>query len=359
MNKLTIIICALFLSISSVCNAQEPVYTDASAFPLYGKVTENTSERYGRLPQSLEGVTRDAVWNRGNNSAGLYIRFRTNSTSIHLRWTSRNDKSMNHMADTGTKGLDLYTLTDEGWRFVRSGRPVGKENVAEAVSNMTREDREFMVYLSLYDGVSKLEIGVDPDAYIDQPAVNSPKSGNPVIMYGTSILQGGCASRPGMAYTNILGRWLNKEVINLGFSGNAWLDYEIAEYIASVENPSLIVLDYAPNCTAKMIDEKAEKFFRIIRDKHPDVPVIFVGNPMYAHGVFDMKLHEDLCSRDAAQKRIYDKLRKAGEKKIYYVSSEGMTGDDMEATVDGCHMTDLGMMRYAEHIYPTMKKALK
>lgn len=362
MKRILVFLGIFMMSISSVCNAQEkakePVYTDAAQFPLYGKVTENTSERYGRLPQSFEGVVRKPIWRLGSNSAGLFIRFRTNSTSVHLRWTPKRDYTMTHMTDTGTKGLDLYCLTEDGWRYVRCGKPNGKTSTMKAIENMTKEDREFMLYLSLYDGVSSLEIGVDPDAYIEQPQVDSPRTGNPIVMYGTSILQGGCANRPGMAHTNILGRWLDREIINLGFSGNAYLDVEIAEYIATVENPSLIVLDYAPNCTAEMIDEKAEKFFRIVRDAHPDVPVIIVESPMYAHAMFDTKAHDVIVRKNEAQERLYKKLKKAGEKKLYYVDSKGMIGDDMEATVDGTHFTDLGMMRYAKHIFPTMKKAL-
>ena len=153
--------------------------------------------------------------------------------------------------------------------------------------------------------------GNTSERYGRMPQVDSPRTGNPIVMYGTSIFQGGCANRPGMAHTNILGRWLDREIINLGFSGNAYLDVEIAEYIATVENPSLIVLDYAPNCTAEMIDEKAEKFFRIVRDAHPDVPVIIVESPMYAHAMFDTKIHDIIVRKNEAQERLYKKLKKA------------------------------------------------
>ena len=148
-------------------------------------------------------------------------------------------------------------------------------------------------------------------------------------------------------------------MINLGFSGNALLDMEIAELMASVEDPGLYVLDYAPNAFADMIDENGEKFFRIIRDAHPDVPVIFVEDVIFPYTIFDNAILKQVAGKNEAQKRLFDKLKKSGEKKIYYISAEGMIGDDGEATVDGTHFTDLGMMRFVEHVLPTIKKALK
>ena len=194
---------------------------------------------------------------------------------------------------------------------------------------------------------------------LEQPRLDSPVSDRPVVAYGTSILQGGCVSRPGMVETSVLSRLLDREVINLGFSGNALLDYEIAELMASVPDPALYILDNVPNASAKLIDEKGEKFFRIIRDAHPDVPVIFVEDPEYPTTLFDSELRDLMVSRNAAQKRLFAKLKADGEKLIYYVGAEGMIGDDGEATVDGEHFTDLGSVRYVRHILPTVKKALK
>ena len=341
------------------------VYHDAAAFPVFGKCVEETSERYQRLPVELKGVVRDPVWSLGRNSAGLYIRFRSNSTRISARWKSMvPEHYMPHITDVGDNGLDLYILTDDkGWRFAGSGFEWGGRDkevkTKTMVANMTPQMREYMLYLSLYNGVDELEIGIDEGAVIEAPAVDSPRSDRPVVMYGTSILQGGCASRPGMAFTAILGRRLDREVINLGFSGNARLDYEIAEYITKVHNPALIVLDYVPNSSAKLINERGERFFRIIRDAFPDVPVILVEDPTFPHTIFDQRMLEEVTSKNEAQRALYEKLRKAGEKRLYYVSTEGLIGDDGEATVDGVHFTDLGMMRYVDKMLPVMRKALR
>ena len=343
----------------TVLYSQEIEYRDASVFPLYGKVVEATSARYERLPASLEGVVRDPVWYLGRNSAGLFIRFRSNSTSIYARWESTFNNSMTHMTDTGTKGLDLYALCEGEWRHVCSAQPQGALSERTIIANMDPVEREYMLYLSLYDGVKSLEIGVDKGATLDLPAVDSPSRKKPVVMYGTSILQGGCANRPGMAHTNILSRRLDREVINLGFSGQALLDMEIAHYMASVEDPGLFVLDYAPNAYAHLIDEKGEDFFRVIRDAHPDVPIIFIEDVIFPHTVFDNKIREEVTPKNEAQKRLFRKLKKSGEKKIYYIGAEGMIGDDGEATVDAIHFTDLGAMRYVDHVLPVIRKALR
>lgn len=357
--KLCGFLIGIFMIISGSLGAQEVVYTDASAFPLYGKVSEETNGRYERLPSYLEGVARGPVWRLGRNSAGLFIRFRSNSTSIHARWEPLFNNSMTHMTDTGTKGLDLYALVDGTWRHVGSAQPRGKKCERRIIANMDPVEREYMLYLSLYDGVKSLEIGVDKGATLDKPAVARPLREKPVVMYGTSILQGGCANRPGMAHTNILGRRLDREVINLGFSGNALLDMEIAELMASVKDPGLFVLDYVPNASADAIDEKGEKFFRIIRDAHPDVPVIFIEDVIFPHTIFDNRILEEVTKKNEAQLRLYRKLKKSGEKGIYYIDAEGMIGDDGEATVDGIHFTDLGAMRYVDHVLPVIKKALR
>lgn len=334
-------------------------FVDAAAFPLYGKISDETDNRYERLPSKLKGVSRDALWYLGRNSAGLYIRFRSNSSSIHLRWEAMFNNSMNHMTDTGTKGMDLYTIHDGGWRHVCSARPTGRHNTTAVIRHMDPVEREYMLYLPLYDGVTSLEIGVDNDAYIEQPAVQRPSVEKPVVMYGTSILQGGCANRPGMAHTSIISRRLDREVMNLGFSGNAFLDMEIAELMASVEDPGVYVMDYVPNASAEAIDELGEKFFRVVRDAHPDVPVIFIEDPFFTHSLFDNKILEEITKKNEAQKRLFDKLKKSGEKHIYYIRAEGMIGEDGEATVDGCHFTDLGAMRYVDHVLPVIRKALR
>ncbi|WP_394811099.1 SGNH/GDSL hydrolase N-terminal domain-containing protein, partial [Bacteroides xylanisolvens] len=249
--------------------AQQLTYYDASCFPLLGKATQDTGARYERLPDSLKNISRSPLWNLSRNSAGMAIRFRSNSTRIALKWENLFNNHMNHMTDTGVKGLDLYCWESNGkWRFVNSARPNGKTNQATIIANMQPQEREYMLYLPLYDGLVSLSIGVDSLSTIDQPFIDYPIRKRPVVFYGTSILQGGCASRPGMAHTNIISRRLNRECINLGFSGNALLDLEVAKVIAEVD-ASVFVLDFVPNASVEQMKERMETFYRIIRSKHP------------------------------------------------------------------------------------------
>ncbi len=335
----------------AVATHAQIVYHDASAFPLLGKATQSTLTRYERLPDSLQHISRKPLWELGRNSAGLALRFRSNSTCVAARWETRNDFRMNHMTPTGICGLDLYCLQDGKWVFAGSGRPSGKLTEAVIVRNMTAEEREYLLYLPLYDGPTSLAIGVDSLSVIGRPAVDLPKREKPIAFYGTSILQGGCASRPGMAHTNILERWLNRECINLGFSGNALLDLEIADVLAGVD-ASLFVLDFVPNAGVTHIKERAEKFYSAIRSKHPDTPILFVEDPVFPHSFFDTKMAKEVKEKNEALAAFFRSLKQRGGQHIYFLSSRDIIGHDREATVDGIHFTDLGFMRYAEVLYP-------
>ena len=359
MNKHIIAtLAALLLGVSAF--AQN--WYDAATLPLFGKARQDTKEIYERLPAEFEGRSRDAVWYLGRNSAGLYVRFSSNASAIWLRWSAKFGNHMNHQTLTGTRGLDLYVLTDKGeWRFMASGRPTldSKDCEQKVLGAMEPKWREYMLYHPHYDGLTKLEIGVDREAVLEAPKVDLPRSDKPIVMYGTSILQGGCANRPGMAHTSILSRRFNREVINLGFSGNALLDLEIAELMASVEDPAIFVFDYVPNAYDYLIREKGEQFFRIVRDAHPDVPILFLEDPYFGHYEYDAGIKAEVDKKNAAQWELFCKLKKQGEKNIWYLKSDDMVGHDNEAFVDGIHFTDLGMMRYADWLAPHIRKHMK
>lgn len=348
------------LAAAILCKAQNIEYHDAAQFPAYGTVAKSPKTRYERFPSSFEGRLRAPLWYLGRNSAGAYVRFRTDSPTIKVKWTSLFGNSMSHMAATGVRGLDLYTLYDGAWKFAGVARPSGeKESEYRIIGAMDGQMREYMLYLSLYDGVGKLEIGVEKGSTIEATAINSPSTEKPLVFYGTSIMQGGCVSRPGMLATSIISRKLDKESFNFGFSGNALLDLQVAELMASVPDPGVFILDYAPNASAKQISEIAEKFFRILRNSHPEVPCIFVEDPQYAHCYLDSTIRAEVTRKNMAQKEVYDRLVAKGEKGLFYIKSETILGDDNEATVDCIHSTDLGAVRYVDALLPTIQKALK
>jgi lysophospholipase L1-like esterase len=333
-------------------------YFDASLFQLIGKGFADTESRYGRLPARLKEVTRIQVWNLSTNSSGLAIRFRSNSRVISAKWEVTEDVVMNHFTPTGIKGLDLYCLVNGTWQFVNSARPSGKSSKAVIISNMTDEDREFMLYLPLYDGLSHLEIGIEAGATIGDPLVDSPRRDKPVVFYGTSITQGGCATRAGMAYPGILSRMLDRQTINLGFSGNGKLDPEIAEAMTEVD-ASCYVIDCLPNVTTQMMEEKFVDFLEIIREKKPEVPIVLVENIPYTHMAYDQEVSSLIAEKNSLLKVIWKDMRKKGDRNIHYIKGDRLIGDDLEGTVDGVHLTDLGFLRMSRILYPELRKLIK
>ena len=351
---------ACLVVVGTFANAQLK-YRDAVEFPLFGKISEHTETRYERLPTHLKGEIREPVWRLGKHTAGLFLRFATNSSSVGLKWTVLENGRMHHMTDIGIRGFDLYALQDGEWVFVNSARPSANsfENETVIISRMSEEMREFMLYFPLYDGVTALQIGVDSTATLLQPQQNLFADRKPVIYYGTSITQGGCASRPGMAHTNILSRRLHTEFINLGFSGNGQLDYEIAEIIGE-KDASLIILDFVPNCRVPQIEERTEKFYDIIRKKSPDVTILFIENLTFPYSRFDLQTYRAVNEKNAVLNKVFANLIARGEQNIVLIpASPEMIGADGEATVDGVHLTDIGFLRYAEFLYPIIKQFLK
>ncbi len=334
------------------------VYRDASEFILLGKGFADTPSLYSRLPVALEHKTRPPVWSLSRNSAGLAVRFRTGSKAIACRWTVTGDVVMNHFAPTGIKGVDLYALENGKWVYVNTGKPAGRESTALLADHMTGEVREYMLYLPLYDGVSKLEIGLEKEASLPDPLVDSPHRGRPVVFYGTSITQGGCASRPGMAYPAQLSRMLDRETINLGFSGNGQLDLEVAETMAAID-ASCFVIDCLPNVSAARMRENYVRFVEILRVNHPETPLVLVENLHYSSMFYDQQMDSVIVGKNRLLRELYRGMKKKGDRHLWYVSAKGLTGDDREESVDGVHLTDLGFYRYARNLCPLLRKILR
>nr|WP_295874864.1 SGNH/GDSL hydrolase family protein [uncultured Chitinophaga sp.] len=358
MNKTMLSLMALLMYCGSLF-AQTPtlVYHDAMTFPVIGKY--HTEPNYNRLPAKYEKTVRPAVWALSRNSAGVAIRFRTNATTIGARWKVLNNNSMNHMTATGIRGLDLYALVNDQWQFVNSAIP---GNDARSEKTILKKGdgawREYVLFLPLYDGVDSLSIGVNTGAVIEKPQRSLLMDKKPIVYYGSSIAQGGCATRPGMAYTNILVRQLQRPIINLGFSGNGMFETAVGEAICETD-PSLIVIDCNPNTSPELIHERAVKLVEQIRACKPQTPVLLVENYMYEHAYFEKDIHDIVFRKRAELKKAYNDLKKAGVKSLHYISGEGFLGADHEGTVDGVHPTDVGMERFAAHIFPTLRKLTK
>lgn len=337
-------------------------YHDASTLPLLGTLAPDASNAYTRLPDSLKANMRPELWALGQNSAGLAVRFRSDASTIGAAWHSRNKFDMNHMTATGIRGLDLYVLDNNGhWTTMGSARPnFFRHNTRTIVmTDMEPKMREYMLYLSLYDGVDSLYIGTNEGALVLAPEAATPRRANPVIMYGTSILQGGCATRPGMCHTNIIERMIDYEVINLGFSGNAKLDLDIARLIASTPNPSVIVLDPLPNLKTPELVERMPEFYSIIRKAHPTTPILFVESPIFPLMRFNTETYATITEKNAALRQLVDGFIAAGDKSIEYFEGKNVLGDDPETTVDNYHLTDLGFVGFAQRLAPVIQRLIK
>ncbi len=341
----------LFLSIPTLSSSQElknAIYYGEDFFILEGtEIPDSLKEnRYDRLPLSYKEIVRKPVWELSKASAGMSIRFLSNSTSISVKWTVLNNNKMNHMAETGIKGVDLYFNNMGNWQYLNTARPSDIENEYMLIKDMSDELREFKMFLPLYDGVESIEVGIDSNSVIERPLKKNRRS---IIFYGTSITQGGCASRPGMAHTNIISRKLNIDCINFGFSGNGRMEQPINNLISEF-NPLFYVIECLPNMIAEQVTNSTIPLVKTIQEKRPETPIIFVENFLYESVALDEKEEALVKEKNAALKTEYIKMIEGGFKNVFYISTENATGEDHEGTVDGVHFTDLGFIRYADFL---------
>ncbi|MEZ5352643.1 MAG: SGNH/GDSL hydrolase family protein [Bryobacteraceae bacterium] len=309
-----------------------------------GQGWTETKHPFDRLPARAEGVVRAAVWNLQKDSAGMAGRFISNAKSFRIRWTLRKERlALPHMPATGVSGVDVYVKDNGRWHWLAAGRPEKFPGNEMTVSGLDGATRQYMVYLPLYNGVESLEIGLPEDASYAAGPARAPGA-KPIVFYGTSILHGGCASRPGMAYPSIAGRLLDWPIINLGFSGNGKTEPEVSELLASLD-PAVYVLDSLPNLSATETAALVPPFYRKLREAHPATPIVLVENVIYTQAEFVADRKKSYTAKNAALRAFYEKLRTAGEQNVYYVRAEELLGADGEDTVDGTHPTDLGFMR--------------
>lgn len=355
--------------------ADEPekpwTYVDAQNLRIINHAFAGETERtYARLPRYVKDSIPEGreLWDRQQCSSGIGVRFATNSTRIGCKYTLYWDTHMIHMADTGLKGTDLYILEgDSVWRHVNTNRPYVKKDengnktkLVEStyVSNLDGKMHEYVIYFPLYDGIEDFSVKVDSGAVITKGSPEVINANRRIVAYGTSILQGGCASRTGMAATNIIGRELNCEVVNLGFSGEGKQDTYIARAMATIPDVDVFLLDPVPNCTEMMCDTLTYNFVKTLRALRPNVPIVMLEGPIYPYARYDSFFGKYLPKKNDAFRRNYERLKAENPNNLYYVTSEGLDGPEDDGTVDGIHLTDLGFLHYANKMIPILRPLL-
>lgn len=346
-------------------------YVNATDLRVINKFFDNTERTFSRLPAYLKDSIAEGrdLWDRQQCSSGIAIRFATDSRRIGVKYELFWDTHMIHMADTGLKGTDLYIFEgDSVWRHVNTNRPYVKKDAdgnktklveSTYVSNLDGKMHEYMIYLPLYDGIEELFVKVDSTATITPGNMTLIDPSRRIVAYGTSILQGGCASRTGMAATNIISRELNAEVFNLGFSGEGKMDNYMAYAMARIPDVDVFLLDPVPNCTEMMCDTLTYDFVNILRTLRPEVPIVMLEGPLYPYYRYDSMFNSYLPAKNAAFRRNYDKLKAENPENLYYVTSEGLDGVEDDGTVDGIHLTDLGFRHYADKMVPILRDLMR
>ncbi len=316
---------------------------------------------YVRLPQRAEANVRQPVWDLSRQSAGLSVAFCSNAPEIKVRYVVTGGFAMPHMPSTGVSGVDLYATDANGRSRWCAGRYAFGDTVTYTFGGLTYATErttgyEYRLFLPLYNTVSWLEIGVPDSASFRFLPVSREK---PLVIYGTSIAQGACASRPGMAWGNILGRKLEHPVINLGFSGNGRLESELFDLLAEID-ARMYIIDCMPNLSGKeravVVYDRAVAGVKKLRVT-TQAPVLLVEHSGYTNEFSSESAEESYRVANRELRKAYESLTKEGVPGVYYLTKEEI-GLSMDAMVEGVHPSDLGMQQYADSYVKKIREIL-
>ncbi len=324
---------------------------DSAHFRVHGLLREDGT--YCRLPSAVAQATNEGVARLAWNTAGGRVRFVTDSPEIHIRAAMFDIGKIPHMALTGSAGFDLYV--DEGGGQQYRGTFIPPYDMTEGYSSMLHlpdaRRRVVTIHFPLYSSVKRLLIGMPEGAVLEKaPAYGVEK---PVVYYGSSITQGGCASRPGNAYEAIVSRWLDCDHINLGFSGSARGEDSTTAYIAGLDMAAL-VMDYdhnAPSCAH--LEATHQRMFQTVREKQPTLPILLMSRPVY-------RLTAEEQERLAIIRRTYEVAKAGGDDHVYLLEGPAMIGASMAdvCSVDGSHPNDSGFVMMARAVAAVLKDVL-
>lgn len=339
-------------------NVKYKVWNPASdaRYCLEGQGWRGTAEHfYDRLPAKANGVVRKEVWGLSRNSTGIQIRFKSDAKEIIVKYqTGGYSLQMPHMPAIGVSGLDLYYVHKDGKTERVNGRYSFKDTISYTFSFLQgAPGTEYVLYLPLYNSVKWLEFEIPEQSNLEP----IPPRAKPIVLYGTSIAQGGCASRTGLAYTNIISRNLNKHMINLGFSGNGRMEPELIDLLAEID-AGVYVIDCLPNLkSSPELPSKIRYTVATLQKKRPGVPILFTehcGTPIANVN----EQYTDVVQINRQQRAVFDSLVRSGVKGLYYLTKEEINLDE-NSVVDYVHPNDVGMIRYADAYTKVLKEILK
>lgn len=313
--------------------------------------TTGLARFYDRLPAKAEGRVPPHVWAFSRESAGMSVDFITDSPEIRVRYrvtSAQLDHGWGDFSNRTGSGVDLYARTEgdsTGWHWIAANKPLKPAVDETLVRGLAPGKKHFRLYLPSYNGVESLEIGVRSGAFFQEPEARKTL---PVVFYGTSIMQGGAASRPGLAMTSIIGRRLDTPVVNLGFCGAGRMEPEVGALIAEI-SAAAYVIDCVPNMNAGEVRSRTAPLVRQLRTAHPATPILLTNHhDLPTPAAFTPASVAEHRGKQAALREVYDELVREGVPGVHYLPGDTLIGDDGEGTGDGVHPNDLGHMRYAE-----------
>ena len=320
-------------------------------FRIYGLIWPNEEDPFfTRMPRKVAKTVNDGVLSLCNCTAGGRVRFKTDSATVAIRAKMHHIYRGNHFPMTGSSGFDLYA--DGIYRGTFCPPLEITDGFESRVDLRGKGMREILIHMPLYSGVISLEIGIEPGSVL-LPA-EEYKYKTPVVYYGSSITQGGCASRPGNCYQNHISRHYDCDHVNLGFSGSAKAEETMIDYLISLPM-SVFVMDYDHNApTPEYLEETHYKMYRRFRDARPDVPIVMASMPK-------VTATDNSVRRRAVILDTIAKAKAAGDENVYFVDGKemmAMFGDD-GGLVDDCHPNDLGFLCMARAFGEVIGKLLE
>lgn len=325
---------------------------EEAGFSIHGIFKEG--ENYVRLPKDIAYTVNEGLTYLHYFTAGGRLRFRTDSPYVALNIDLRSVGKVPHLSLLNCAGFDLYACEDGDIPTHRGSYipPYNTEGKYEGVVELgEKKMRDICINFPLFSGVRDVYVGLSDGSKIESPTPYSNKK--PVVFYGSSITNGSAASRPGMAYTEILSRRYNLDYINLGFSGSARAEDTIIDYIKGLDM-SMYVHDYDHNAPdSEHLEKTHEKMFLAIRQTHPDIPIIIMTRPSY-------EVSEQVQKRFDIIKRTYDNAISRGDKNVYYIDGPTLSAlAKNDWSVDKIHPTDLGFFSMANAVGEVIEKILQ